>query len=128
MVCVRPEADAGLRSACSLQNNNALDLAKELIAAILNKKLWDKGTCPLPTGAQLGGPSYASVTDIIAAANALIGDRRIPNGLCDCCATNNCAAPNSCASNCDFLTKGQVSALVTLLANFNTYNADRKCG
>ena len=96
-----------------MQENNALDLGKQLAAAILNVQWYSRSRCGLPTGNDLmKKPPFSSIADAIAKGNSLLAQRRLPGGRCDCCNDDGlscdgtvCAGKNGCdplAASTDF--------------------------
>ena len=105
----------------SVQNNNVLDLGKQLAAAILNRELYTQNGCLIP--------NEAALNQNILDANGKIGDRRIPNGVCACCDTDaGCdGLGTSCSvqNGCKLLDNNDVKDLIPALKAWNELSS---CG
>ena len=117
-----------------VQNNNALDLGKQLAAAILNLQWYKRKGCSPPTGEDLVGknPTFSSVDAAIEKANSLLAQRRLPGGLCDCCNTGKSCDGTVCGDTdgCN-IEKNPLAAdktyndVMTFLQKWNVY---KSCG
>lgn len=117
-----------------MQNNNALDLGKQLAAAILNLQWFKRKGCSPPTGEELAGknPPFSSVDAAIEKANGLLAQRRLPGGLCDCCNTGKscdgtvCGDTDGCNIEKNPLASSKdLTAVMDFLQKWNVY---KSCG
>ena len=112
-----------------MQGNNALDLFKQLAAASLNVQWYSTSRCGLPTGNDLmKKPPFSSIAAAIEKGNSLLGQRRLPRGVCDCCAGGESCDGTVCPekSGCDPLAAStEFTDVVSFLQAWNTF---KSCG